>query len=96
MALARKPPRIENFLEAKTSTGIPCGAAEKNGDPFSRIVNDYGYFPKGSYSINSTHSSTTVRYKTMSEKMSILADVCWFIKADLETGFRQFGTHPVD
>ena len=87
---------MRHFFGGQNFYGIPCGAAEKNGDPFSRIVHDYGYYPKGSYSINSTHSSTAVRYKTMTEKMFILEDVHWFIKADLETGFRQFGTHPVD
>ena len=49
---------VREFFGGKNFYGIPCGATEKNGDPFCRIVHDYGYFPKGSYSINSTHSST--------------------------------------
>ena len=33
--------------------GIPCSAVEKDGDPFGRIVHDYGYYSRGSYFIKS-------------------------------------------
>ena len=68
----------------------------KNGNPCGRIVHDYGYHPEQSYSVNATHSCTTVRYLTTQEVVTILDSVIYFIKGDLENGFRQFGTHPVD
>ena len=61
-----------------------------------RIIHDYGYHPRDSYSVNSTHSSTSVKYTTFKERMHLLGDIRWFIKADMATGFRQFGTHPKD
>ena len=67
-----------------------------NGDPCGRIVHDYGYHPKNSYSVNSMHSCTSIRYLTTKEVVSILDSVTYFLKADLENGFRQFGAHPVD
>ena len=69
---------------------------EKNGDPYGRIVHDYGYYKRGSYSVNAAHSCTSVKYLIFKETATIVADVHWLIKADLEKGFRQFGTHPVD
>ena len=68
----------------------------KGGDPLGRIVHDYGYHPRDSYSVNSTHSCTSVKYLTLPEITKILDEVTWFIKADLENGYRQFGVHPVD
>ena len=68
----------------------------KKDDPYGRIVHDYGFYKKGSYSINAAHSSTSVRYCSMQERAEILANVRWYVKADLASGFRQFGTHPVD
>ena len=68
--------------------GIPGNAVPKNDDPFGRIVHDYGYYPKGSYSVNSAHSCTSVRYLTTKEVVSIVDDVTWYIKGDLKDGFR--------
>ena len=68
----------------------------KNGDRYGRIVHDYGFYKKGSYSINAAHSSTRVKYCSMQERAYILTKVQWYIKADLKNGFRQFATHPVD
>ena len=68
----------------------------KDGDPLGRIVHDYGYYARGSYSVNATHSCTTVEYLTFKQVVSILDDVPWLIKADLKSGYRQFGVHPVD
>ena len=76
--------------------GIPCNATDKDGDPRGRVIHDYGYFEKGSYSINAAHSSTTVRYISVKERVNLLKNVKWYIKADLKNGFRQFGTHPKD
>ena len=84
------------FFGGKNFYGIPCGATEKDGDPMGRIVHDYGHYKKGSYSINATHSSTSVRYLSFRERVGILQNVKWYIKADLDAGFRQFGTHPAD
>ena len=87
---------VRQFFGGADFYGIPCNATEKNGDPRGRIVHDYGYFPKGSYSINATHSSTTVKYPALRERVAILQDIYWYVKADLANGFRQFGTHPKD
>ena len=76
--------------------GIPCGATEKDGVPRGRIIHDYGFYPSGSYSINAAHSSTSVRYITVKERVQLLEEVTWYIKADLAHGFRQFGTQPKD
>ena len=48
---------VRQFFGGANFYGIPCNATEKNGDPRGRIVLDYGYFQKGSYSINAAHSS---------------------------------------
>ena len=69
---------------------------EKQGDPYGRIVHDYGFYTKGSYSVNATHSCTRVVYNSTPQVASILDGIRWFIKADLASGYRQFGTHPVD
>ena len=61
-----------------------------------RVTHDYGFYKRGSYSINAAHSSTTVRYLSVRERVEILENVHWIIRADLEHGFRQFGTHPKD
>ena len=87
---------VRNFFGGQNFYGIPCGVTEKDGDPFGRIVHDYGFYKRGGYSINATHSSTSVKYLTFLERASILQNVQWYIKADLASGFRQFGTHPVD
>ena len=76
--------------------GIPCSAVEKDGDPFGRIVHDYGYYSRGSYSINASHSSTTITYTSFKETVRTIDRVQYLIKADLKSGFRQFGAHPVD
>ena len=67
-----------------------------DGDPLGRIVHDYGYYPEGSYSVNAAHSCTSVRFLSLFEVTSILDEVDWFIKADLSSGYRQFGAHPAD
>ena len=76
--------------------GIPCSAVEKGGDPLGRIVHDYGYHSRGSYLINAAHSSTRITYTSFKETVKIMDGVIYLIKADLKSGFRQFGTHPVD
>ena len=76
--------------------GIPCGATEKDGDPCGRIVHDYGFFLPGSYSVNAAHADTSVRYDSIRKRVRVLDEVLWYIKADLQSGFRQFGTHPAD
>ena len=61
-----------------------------------RILHDYGFYKRGSHSVNATHSCTSVKYLSFKQTVIILADVHQLIKADLESGFHQFGTHPVD
>ena len=55
--------------------GIPCHAVEKNGDPYGRIVHDYGYHKRRSYSINASHSCTTVTYTSFKETVEIVDGV---------------------
>ena len=66
---------VREFFGGKNFYGIPCGAVEKDGDPLGRIIHDYGYHPRVSYSVNSTHSSTSVKYTTFKERMQILGDI---------------------
>ena len=87
---------VKEFFGGQNFYGIPSNGVTKHWDPCGRIVHDYGYHPKDSYSVNSTHSSTSVRYLTTKEVVSILNSVKYFLKGDLKDGFRQFGAHPVD
>ena len=87
---------VQEFFGGQNFYGIPSNGVMKNGDPCGRIVHDYGYHPKDSYSVNSTHSNTSIRYLTIKEVVSILDSVTYFLKGDLNDGFRQFGTHPAD
>ena len=87
---------ISQFFGGQGFYGIPCGATEKDGNPRGRIVHDYGHYKAGSYSVNAAHSSTSVTYLKFTEVVQILHKIKWFVKADLASGFRQFGTHPVD
>ena len=61
-----------------------------------RVIHDYGFYKSGSYSVNAAHSSTSVEYIKAKERVRLLQNVHWYIKADLANGFRQFGTHPQD
>ena len=87
---------VRDFFGGAGFYGIPCTATSKDGDPLGRIVHDYGYHPEGSYSINSAHSCTSVKFLSLYEISTILDQATWLIKADLSSGYRQFGTHPVD
>ena len=87
---------VRQFFGGKDFYGVPCSATAKDGDPRGRIIHDYGFFQKGSYSINATHSSTSVEYVNEIERLQVLDQVRWYVKADLSSGFRQFGTHPQD
>ena len=66
---------VRSFFGGKQFYGIPSNGALKGGDPCGRIVHDYGYFPQGSYSVNSAHSSTRVRYLTTKEVVIIMDGV---------------------
>ena len=66
---------MDSFFKGKGWYGIPCGAVAKDGDPLGRIVHDYGYFKKGSYSINAAHADTSVRYDSIRRRVLILRDV---------------------
>ena len=87
---------VKTFFGGQDFWGIPCGATEAKGDPYGRIVHDYGFYMKDAYSINAAHSSTAVQFLSFSERATVLEDITQYIKADLASGFRQFGTHPVD
>ena len=69
------PDTVRQFFRGANFYGIPCGATLKDGDPLGRIIHDYGFFQKGSYSINAAHSSTTVEYIKEVERMQILENV---------------------
>ena len=88
--------QVDNFFGRQGFYCIPCSAVEKNGDPYGRIVHDYGFYTRGSYSINAAHSCTRVVYNNTKQVAAILDGVVQFIKADLAAGYRQFGAHPVD
>ena len=66
---------VRAFFGGAQFYGIPSSAVEKAGDPYGRIVHDYGYYPKESYSVNATHSCTSVRYLTTKEVVDILDEV---------------------
>ena len=44
---------VQEFFGGQNFYGIPSNGVMKNGDPCGRIVHDYGYHPKDSYSVNS-------------------------------------------
>ena len=50
-------------------------SVEKRGDPLGRIVHDYGFYVKGSNSINAAHSCTSVIYNSTFEVASVLDGV---------------------
>ena len=66
---------VRNFFGGRDFYGNPSGAVLKDGDPSGRIVHDYGYHPKDSYSINFIHSCTSVKYLATQEVVSILNKV---------------------
>ena len=86
---------VENFLQRRAYT-IPCGAVPKNGDPFGRIIHNYSYPLAKEGSINSALMDTAVEYGSFRLRVSQLAQVDWFIKADLVNGYRQLLVHPTD
>ena len=90
------PDTVRHFFKGENFYGIPSSATSKDGDPLGRIVHDYGFFMRGSYSVNAAHSSTSVEYIKETERMRVLEHDRWYVKADLENGYRQFGTHPRD
>ena len=66
---------VQYFFGGREFYGIPCNATEKGGDPLGRIVHDYGYYPRGSYSVNAAHSCTSVQYLSAKEVAEILDGV---------------------
>ena len=66
---------VRNFFGGQNFYVIPCGATEKDGDPYGRIVHDYGFYIKHSYSINSAHSSTTIKFLSFSDRAKLLENV---------------------
>ena len=55
---------VRQFFGGAEFYGIPFVAVDKNGDIYERIIHDYGYHLNLAYSINATHSFTSVKYKT--------------------------------
>ena len=66
---------VRSFFGGANFYGIPCSAVEKGGDPLGRIVHDYGFHPRESYSVNATHSSTSVRYLSVRERVGLVENV---------------------
>ena len=66
---------VRQFFGGTDFYGIPCSATPKDGNPLGRIIHDYGYFQKGSYSINATHSSTSVEYIREVERVRALDNI---------------------
>ena len=63
--------RVREFFGGQNFYGIPCGAVPKDDDPIGRIIHDYGYYPRDSFSVNATHSSTSVVYTSFTERMQL-------------------------
>ena len=87
--------RVENFL-GKKGYVIPCGAVPKDGDKNGRIIHNYSYPLKSALSVNSALTNTSTEYITFKKRVALLADVDWYIKADLKNGYRQLPVHPTD
>ena len=66
---------VTNFFGGQGWYGIPCSAVEKDGDPIGRVVHDYGFYQRGSYSINAAHSNTSVRYDSIRRRVLVLDKV---------------------
>ena len=66
---------VRMFFGGRQFYGIPSSGVMKDGDPCGRIVHDYGYHPRESYSVNATHSCTSVRYLSTKEVARILDSV---------------------
>ena len=67
--------KIRKFFGEREFYGIPSSAVTKGGDPLGRIVHDYGYYKRGSYSINAAHSNTSVTYIKTQERILLLEHV---------------------
>ena len=86
---------MSDFLGSQFYT-IPCGAVPKNNDPAGRIIHNYSYPSPDFLSINAALTNTSVSYITFKERVKKLANVDWYIKADLKNGYRQMPVNPVD
>ena len=66
---------MRDFFGGQDFYGIPCNATQKGEDPLGRIVHDYGYYSAGSYSVNATHFSTSLKYLSAKQVMQVLDGV---------------------
>ena len=73
---------------------IPCGAVLKNQDPLGRIIHDYSHPSATKGSVNSALINTSVQYISFVDRAKKLSQVDWFVKVDMENGYRQLGVHP--
>ena len=85
--------KVENFLKRKVYV-VPCGAVPKNGEKNARIIHNYSHLHKNALSVNSALTNTSVEYITFKKRVALLAEVDWYIKADLKNGYRQLPVHP--
>ena len=67
--------KIRRFFGGRGFYGIPSGAVPKGDNPLGRIVHDYGYYKRGSYSINAAHSNTSVTYMKTQERIRLLEHI---------------------
>ena len=86
---------VEKFLKRKIYV-IPCGAVEKDGDPWGRIIHNFSHPTKKFNSINSALTDTSVEYISFKNRVAKLAQVDWYLKTDLKNGYRQLPVHPSD
>ena len=84
---------VETFL-GRPFYRIPCGAVPKNDDPLGRIIHDYSFPSASQGSVNSALINTSVQYISFVERAELLSRVDWFVKVDMENGYRQLGVHP--
>ena len=66
---------VRQFFGGTNFYGISFSATPKDGNPPGRIIHDYGYIQRGSYSINATHSSTSVEYIREVERVRALDNI---------------------
>ena len=84
---------VRDFL-GRAFYKIPCGAVPKDQDPLGRIIHDYSHPSATQGSVNSALINTSVQYISFVDRAKKLSQVDWFVKVDMENGYRQLGVHP--
>ena len=86
---------VREFLQREFYV-TPCGAVPKGTDPHGRIIHDYSFAPRDSFSLNSSLLENSVQYISFTERVKALSSVSWYFAVDLKNGYRQLPVHPRD